>query len=377
MKKQLISLLAISMIFITACTKAPEKTAEVVDTSKVIITINDGNITKKEFDNLMDKQLKMSFHGKKELNLQDPQNKFMYLLFKDRAVNELIIRELLEQEVNNKNIQVSNRDVNKAVDEIAKKMGGKDKFEQALKANNLSIDELKNNIKEDLKVKKLVDNLAVTRVSDKDVEKFYEENKNSKFKTPNQVKAQHILISASEDEIKSKIEQDSPTLTEGQIQQKVDNEMIRLKAKTKDILQEAKKEPYNFDKLAMKYSEDFSSAKNGGDLGFFTKEQMVPEFSKAAFALKTDEISDIVKTTFGYHIIKVTDRKNAGVTPLSEVKDEIKQYLNDQNKVLVLQSYLEKLKNNAEIKYVDESYKPEKIQEELKEFAKQHKQQKK
>ena len=108
----------------------------------------------------------------------------------------------------------------------------------------------------------------------------------------------------------------------------------------------------------------------GGDLGFFAKEEMVEPFSKAAFSMKPNTISGIVKTPYGYHIIMVTDRQKAGVEPFDKVKDEIKDFLTNQEKVKVLQQFVETLKNNAKIEYNDPSFNPKEIQKAMKEQAK-------
>ena len=112
------------------------------------------------------------------------------------------------------------------------------------------------------------------------------------------------------------------------------------------------------------------SAKQGGDLGFFAKEEMVEPFANAAFAMKPNTLSDIVVTPYGYHIIYVTDRKKAGAESFEKVKPEIKAFLENQEKVKVLQEYVNTLKNNAKIEYKDASFNPEVIQKQLKEQAK-------
>ena len=86
----------------------------------------------------------------------------------------------------------------------------------------------------------------------------------------------------------------------------------------------------SFEDLAKEYSTDTATAANGGDLGFFTKDEMVEEFSNAAFALGVNEVSEPVKTTYGYHIIKVTDKKEAKVATLEDSKEEIRDILKDQ-----------------------------------------------
>jgi peptidyl-prolyl cis-trans isomerase D len=139
-------------------------------------------------------------------------------------------------------------------------------------------------------------------ISDAEVEAFYKQNL-SQYQTPAQVRASHILFK-----------------TEGKDENAV-------KAKAEEVLKMAKAPNADFAALAKKYSEDESNASSGGDLDYFGRGRMVPEFENAAFAMKPGEISDLVKTAFGFHIIKVVDNKPESTRPLAEVKAEIEDQL--------------------------------------------------
>jgi peptidyl-prolyl cis-trans isomerase D len=134
-------------------------------------------------------------------------------------------------------------------------------------------------------------------VTPDDLNRAYNDNI-SQFTTPEQVRASHILLK-----------------TEGK-------DDAAVKAKAEDILKQARSGA-DFAELAKKYSEDESNAKNGGDLDYFGRGRMVPEFDAAAFAMEPGQISDVVKTQFGYHIIKLTDKKPATTRPLEEVKQQL------------------------------------------------------
>ncbi len=138
---------------------------------------------------------------------------------------------------------------------------------------------------------------ASVKPTEREIERSYNDNIEL-YSTPEQVRASHILLK-----------------TTG----KNDAE---VKAKAEQVLKEAKAGA-DFAALARKYSEDEASAKNGGDLDFFARGRMVPEFDEAAFALQPGQISDLVKSQYGYHIIKVTDRKPATVRTLDEVRPQI------------------------------------------------------
>ena len=133
-------------------------------------------------------------------------------------------------------------------------------------------------------------------------------------------------------------------------------------AKAEAILKEVKTNPNNFEKIAMQKSDDKASGERGGELGFFSMQDMVPEFSKTAFAMKPNTISDkLIKTNYGYHIIKVTDRMAAGTIPFVKVKDNIKFMLETQEQVKVLKNITDGLLKTANIVYIDESYDVEKL----------------
>ncbi|MFA6990116.1 MAG: peptidylprolyl isomerase [Candidatus Gastranaerophilaceae bacterium] len=371
MKKFILGIMALSLMVLVGCSQ--QHSNKSVDNSKPIIEVNGSVITQKTFDDKLKTQLESSILGSQKIDLKDSKNKFIYLLFKDRVVNELIIRELLSQEIEKRNIKIDDKEINDTIEALSKQVGGKEKFEATLKKEGMTVDQFKETVKNDLKVKALVNSLAVTKVSDGDVKRFYEKNRKSKFTSPDSVRASHILISASEEDFRDKIKTEDPKLSNEEVNQKVNEEMAKTKAKTEKILKEVNADPTKFDQYAKKYSEDFSSAKNGGDLGFFGKEDMVKPFSDVAFKLKPDTISEIVKTQFGFHIIKVTDRKKAGVTPYSEVKGEIKKYLEDQNKVAVLQKFIDGLKTSAKINYLNKDYDPANIKKEIKKAAKESK----
>lgn len=141
-------------------------------------------------------------------------------------------------------------------------------------------------------------------ISDREIKRYYDENA-YQFSTPEQVKASHILFKTGPDK---------------------DEQAVRKKAE--EVLAQAKSGA-DFAELARKYSED-TSADKGGDLGLFSRGQMVPEFEQAAFSLPEGAVSDLVQTTYGFHIIKVTAHQAAFTRPLDSVKEEIRATLTQQ-----------------------------------------------
>ena len=186
-----------------------------------------------------------------------------------------------------------------------------DKFREGLEATDAEIatyfEEHKNELKVPDKRKvryALVDLQGIrsrTQISPQDIERSYKDNQ-QQYSTPEQVRASHILLK-----------------TEGKDEAAVKKQAEELLAKVKAGA--------DFADLAKKHSQDETSAAKGGDLDFFGKGQMVPEFDKVAFALPPGQISDLVKTQYGYHIIKVTEKKPATTKTLDEVRAQIEDQL--------------------------------------------------
>ncbi len=211
----------------------------------------------------------------------------------EKFVDELVKKEMLYQEAKKKGLE-SNAEYQKKLDEFKK----------------LTLISL-------LLEKEIEDK---SKVTDKDVKDYYEKHKDD-LTTGNQIRASHILVK-TEDEAKK-------------------------------ILEQVKKGA-DFAKIAREKSIDTGSAKNGGDLGFFSRGQMVPEFESVAFGLKEGEMGGPVKTQFGYHVIKTTGKKEGKVVELEKVKDLLTQKVTAEKQKEAFDSYIEDLKK---------SYKPEKNKE--------------
>lgn len=355
-----LAVLALSATLLTGC----------VSNKNTIMTINNEPISQTEFQKAFDAVTKNSMVAQMGVDFKKDPNSFIYLMLKDRVVNELIVKNLLDQDIKNKKIKVTAEDVDNELRNIIDQVGSKEKFNEILKQNGITANQFKSDLEEEVKIKKLVDELKVVEISDKEAEKFYKTNID-KFKHAERVKASHILVSANKDEIRALITADAANknLTPAQIDEKVKADLSQKYDKAKKLLDEVKKDPTSFAKVARDNSDDVASAKQGGDLGYFTKEQMVDEFSKVAFTQKPSTVSEIVTTPFGYHIIMVTDRQEAGVESFDKVKGDIKNFLSQQEKVNVLQKHVDKLKNEATIIFNDPSYNPETIQKQIKEKA--------
>ncbi|MEH7417642.1 peptidylprolyl isomerase [Neobacillus drentensis] len=230
------------------------------------------------------------------------------------TVGQMINNKIVEAEAAKKKITISTSTVNSEVDKLKEQYGGEDVFKQALVGNNTTLAALKSDVKNYLLIKKLLE--PEIKITENEMKTYFNENKDS-FATAEQVKASHILVA------------DEKTAKE--IKQKLDN-------------------GEDFATLAKKYSTDDSTKDNGGELGYFAKGTMVTEFDNAAFSLPVNTISDPVKTTYGYHIIKVEDKKAAQAANYEASKAEIKETLLDQKVDSEYQTWIDSKKKNYDIK---------------------------
>ena len=360
---KILATLALSAVLFTGCG---------LKSQDAIVTVNNTKITQAQFDDMFDKQVSSPMFKAMGIDVKSDKNSFIYNMIKERVINELIVKALINEEIKKRNITVTDKEVEDAVKEIIDKLGSKEVLDNALKQNGITSAQFKKDLKDEVKMKKLAGTLGSADISDADAKKFYDTNKD-KFKVPDRVRASHILIAVNPEEITEIIKSDenNKTLDDASIKAKVDEEIKAKEAKVQQLLQEVKKDPKQFAKIAKENSDDTVSAAQGGDLGFFAAADMVPEFSKAAFSMKPNTISDKpVRTQYGYHIIMVTDRAAATTEKFETVKDDIKAYLANQKQIELVDNLVESLKKTAEIKFINPEYNPENIQKNIQETIK-------
>ena len=361
-KSVLMTAIIISLFALTGCNfkNTPSDT---------IIKVNGNPITKTQYDKTFDKYVGNSIYAQMGIDLRKSPDNYVHLTIKDRVINELIIKELLNEEIKSRKITVSQEDMEKEYANLIDKIGSKEKFNELLKQSKISQETMKNDLKEGLKIQKLVDTLGVVTVSGNDVKKYYKENL-ALFKYPDKVKVSHILIAADPVQIKDVItgKNENKKLKPEEIEKKVNEELDAKRQKAEAILNELKLDPTKFAQMAKDNSDDTVSAIDGGNIGFISKEEMQEDFAKAAFAQKPNTISEIVVTPYGYHIIMVTDRMKAGVEPFEKVKSDIQKYLEQQKKAELLQKFIENIKSKAKIEYVDTDYNVDEVEKKIKEL---------
>ncbi len=250
---------------------------------------------------------------------------------KTDVLETMINEELLFQESRNKGITVEPEAVATDLKRIKKGFPTDADFKKLIAESGLTEAELQSDIERGHVINKLIDNeiMSLVVIPDREIRTFYDTHPNS-FKKSEQVRASHILIKVDS--------QAEPSVKE------------EKKAKLQKI-QKRLKGGEDFAVLAKEFSECPSNTK-GGDLGYFGRGKMVKPFEDAAFKLKKGEVSDIVETQFGYHLIKVVDKEPASVMGYEDVKDKIGQYLKQEKTGKELKRYIEELRKKAVIERV-------------------------
>jgi peptidyl-prolyl cis-trans isomerase C len=246
-----------------------------------------------------------------------------------QVLDRLIGFHLLVQESKARKVVAPPWEVDSQIEQIKKQFPSEDAFKQMLQSRGVTAEQLRADTAQTIAVNvmlkaELEPKVTVTADAGK---KFYDENK-ARFRQDDSVHASHILIRTAE------------------------NADAAAKAKAKsqadDLLAQIKKGG-DFAALAKQHSQDPGSAPNGGDLGFFSKGQMVPAFEQAAFSLKPGQTSGVVETPFGYHIIRVSETKAGRDLSYDEVKGQIDEYLKQQIRDQKSQEFVDQLKAKGKI----------------------------
>ena len=236
--------------------------------------------------------------------------------FKKNILNQLIDTELLYQQTQKEKVKISNNEINLEIDKIKDNFSSTEEFNEALKANNITLVRLKEDIKRQLMINSILEKTRnQVSISDEELLEYYNDNKES-FLEPEQVHARHILLETDEE---------------------ANNLLLQLKEGLTDFAELAKEKSIG------------PSAPSGGDLGFFTRGQMVKEFEDAAFSLEPGEISEVVQSQFGYHIIKSEEKKEEYSPTFEEAKERISNTLKNQRENEAILALTSKLREDAVI----------------------------
>lgn len=331
--KKIIALTLSSLLCISAVGCSSKK-----NNSDIVAKVNENNITIEDFKvtlalNKIDLESK---YGSTVWETEVENGVKFKDTFKNRVLKGMIDVEAVCEEAKKDGLTPSEEEIDKAFDELNKNLYANENYKKILEDLKISDTCIKSQVEKTLTIQKYTENFDKNlKISDEEMKKYYEEHKVDYYK--DEVKASHILISTVDDNGKELSE----------------TKKKEAKKKAEEVLKKAKSGE-EFSELAKEYSDDPGSAANGGDLGYFTKGQMVQPFEEAAFSLKSGEISGLVESEYGYHIIKVYDKIDKQLT-FDEVKDEIKKTLTEDKYMESIEAITKKAKvekNESVIKKV-------------------------
>lgn len=308
-----LTLIMVPTLALAAEKKAPADKAAVV---------NGVTISKDDFDRELDFFVKRA----NQRGQQVPQAQMG--MMKNEVLDSLIDRELLFQESEKKGIKINPEEVSDQFQKIQQRYPSKDEFKKLLSEMGLTESDVQKQISRGMAIQQLIDKEVgdKIKIGDEEVKSYYDANPQL-FQQPEQVQASHILVKvdasatqAQKDEARIKIES------------------VQKKAQKGE----------DFATLAKTYSEG-PSGPQGGDLGYFRRGQMVKPFEEAAFNMKPNETSDIVETQFGYHLIKVVDKKPAQKIAYADVKERLSEHLKKQKMDSEAKTYIQSLRGGAKI----------------------------
>ena len=241
----------------------------------------------------------------------------------EKALEQAIGAKLLLDRSQELDIPVTAADIDAEVAKVTEQVGGPENFKKALAAQGIDEESFRRELERGAKVNKLVEQACsgVPDPTEDEVAAFFEAHK-AEFVEPPQVLCQHILVKGTSSEAFEKIRAIRERIVAGG-----------------DFAEEAKK------------NSDCPSGAEGGSLGWFGRGMMVPEFDKAAFEMKKGEVSDIVTTQFGYHIIYKADEKGGEAKTLVDVHDQVKDLLRHEARGRAIDNFVAELKANAKIEY--------------------------
>ena len=229
-----------------------------------------------------------------EVITKDELYDFMVQQTGQEALDNLVVKKIIELEAEDQNIEVTAEEIDKEVEELAEYYGGKDAMTQTLAMYNINLDQVREDVTVNIKLEKLLSQRI--EITDQEVQEHFQVNQEA-YAVEEQIKVSHILVDSEET-----AQEITTLLAEGR----------------------------NFADLAEEYSTDTGSKNQGGNLGMVTRGEMVEEFEQAAFAMQPGQISDPVKSEYGYHIIKVEEKTEARPGTLEENYEKIKDNLFQQ-----------------------------------------------
>jgi peptidyl-prolyl cis-trans isomerase C len=250
--------------------------------------------------------------------------------YERQVLGKMVDQELLVQAASKTKVADADKKVDAEINRIRGTFPDPKMFEEQIKNVGRTMEQVRADVLRMLTVQEFVEQefASKIKIADDQVKAFYDQNPQY-FEKPAQIRASHILIL---------VPQDAKDDVKKTKRAAIDKARERVTTGKED-----------FAKVAGELSEDPGSKANGGDLGFFAHGQMVPEFDKAAFLLKQDEVSEVVTTQFGYHIIKQTGAQPAEKRALDQMKDTIARFLKKRDVDKQLGQFIETQKTSAKV----------------------------
>ncbi|MEM7602618.1 MAG: peptidylprolyl isomerase, partial [Verrucomicrobiota bacterium] len=319
----LLSLLAIHLPALAQEEAAPEEAPAA--SSPVLLTVDGTPITEEDVREIM-----MARFGRQLQQMPPEQLQMVQGQMQQMVMGDLISKALFINAANKEGYEADQAEIDAKMKEIAGSLPEGVQLEEYAAQAGVDLSRIKGQISDDIKIRQLFDQVTegIEKPEEAKVKTYYDENPDE-FKQAASASAAHILISTKDITDEAELEAKKKSAEE-------------IKAEL------AENEGENFADLAGAHS-DCPSKAEGGNLGEFGKGQMVPEFEKAVFEQEIGVIGDLVKTDFGYHIIKVTERTDEKTLTYDEVKVELASNLYEKQRSEKIEAYLAELRNSAEI----------------------------
>ena len=309
-----------------------------VEIPKLVARVNGVDIESKYIEFRLSQIMKLALKkAKRPLTVKEKNS-----IVKDLIEKE-VVRELVNQQAEKENLKIDHELIEKELKLLRAGYASEEEFNNALKSRNINLEEIKKSMQIEINARQLL-NAEIkgkVNISDNEVKKYYEDNK-PRFQRPEAYHTRHILAAYFPPE----------ALRNQTIEELKKNKeyFTRIAEEKIDKVIKELKKGANFVELAKNLSDDESSRENGGDLDFIYKGIFETSFDEAVEKLNPGETSEKIKTRFGFHVIQLIEKRPSEMAPFNEMKSEIQKYLFLEEAKKNVSSYIEKLKQTADIK---------------------------
>ena len=309
-----------------------------IEIPKLVARVNGVDIESKYIEFRLSQIMKLALKKAKRLLTVKEKNSIV----KDLIEKE-VVRELVNQQAEKENLKIDHELIEKELKLLRAGYASEEEFNNALKSRNINLEEIKKSMQIEINARQLL-NAEIkgkVNISDNEVKKYYEDNK-PRFQRPEAYHTRHILAAYFPPE----------ALRNQTIEELKKNKeyFTRIAEEKIDKVIKELKKGANFVELAKNLSDDESSRENGGDLDFIYKGIFETSFDEAVEKLNPGETSEKIKTRFGFHVIQLIEKRPSEMAPFNEMKSEIQKYLFLEEAKKNVSSYIEKLKQTADIK---------------------------